>query len=298
MVRMRDRNREREKGGRRWLTQADIIKKYQVGGRSYEEARQISQEIIDGKENCPHMKVNHIRPHPNLPTRHDMRLFLIWDESYETSERDIVVEQLFEGQDDGEESKKKKKSSGSGKKNKKRKNMSSSSSDDDSDRDSDDSDSSESSSSSEGRKKNKKKNKKAKKDKTDKKTGKGKDKPQKEEASEEPQEEEEKPSAPPLPENPSSKARKKQLEKERKKQEREEQKERKRLENEEKKKQTAEVNKKKNAVKKAGFFVLRCVFVFVRREISKVCILNYKCSYHTNNAWILLRNLIIQNYKP
>lgn len=104
MVRMRETTEESQRGGRRWMTQADILAKYQ-NGRSYEDARDIAQEIVNGKESCPHMKVHHIRPHPNCPTRQDMRLFLVWDEEYETHKKDTVVESLFDCSDGGDKKK-------------------------------------------------------------------------------------------------------------------------------------------------------------------------------------------------
>ncbi|CAK9005243.1 Septin-type G domain-containing protein [Durusdinium trenchii] len=99
---MRERNTERTVGGRRWMTEADIVAKY-LPGRSLEEAKQIAREIVEGKEKDAHMKKTHIRPHPDAPLRLDMRLFLIWDESYETTERDVTVETLFECKDAGDD---------------------------------------------------------------------------------------------------------------------------------------------------------------------------------------------------
>ena len=108
------------------MTQADILAKYQ-NGRSYEDARDIAQEIVNGKESCPHMKVHHIRPHPNCPTRQDMRLFLVWDEEYETHSKDTVVESLFQCSD-GDGDKTSKNSKNKTKKPSKRRRSSSSSS--------------------------------------------------------------------------------------------------------------------------------------------------------------------------
>ena len=87
------------------MTEADIADKYSKG-RSMEEARQIAREIVEGKELCPHMRVAHVKPHPDAPLRSDMKLYLIWDESYETSTKDTVVESLFEVPDDDTKSKK------------------------------------------------------------------------------------------------------------------------------------------------------------------------------------------------
>ena len=141
VVRMRERTTERTKGGRRWLTEADIAEKYSKG-RTLEEAQTIAREIVASKDADPHQK-SCIKPHPELPLRKDMRLFLVWDESYETTTTDSIVESLFEQKDTDD---KKGKTGSSGHKRK----MASSDSDDDSE-------SSDSSSESDNHRKNKKK---------------------------------------------------------------------------------------------------------------------------------------------
>ena len=109
---MRERTKESQRGARRWLTQADIAAKYSAG-RTLEEAKRIAQEIVDGKETDHHMRTHHIRPHPDAPTNTSMRLFLIWDESLETTEKDSIVESLFQckDEDDQERGRKRKKDS-------------------------------------------------------------------------------------------------------------------------------------------------------------------------------------------
>ena len=260
IVRMRESRKDSMKGGRRWMTEADIANKY-LPGRTMGEAKTIAREIVQGKENCPHMKANHIKPHPNLPTRQDMRLFLVWDEAYETSQTDTVVESLFQCRDDGKDSKKGKHEK-SKKKDKKRKVPDSSSSDSESC----DSESSDSSSSSSQAKKKKKKKKK----KTSKKSacGKGgkkkagklapKPKPSKKESSsgscddDDEDEEDLTPSAASGKDTKKGQKEKKALEKERKQREKEAQKEVKRQEAEEKKEKTKMLTKKRSLVKKVG----------------------------------------------
>ena len=257
IVRMRESRKDSMKGGRRWMTEADIANKY-LPGRTMGEAKTIAREIVQGKENCPHMKANHIKPHPNLPTRQDMRLFLVWDEAYETSQTDTVVESLFQCRDDGKDSKKGKHEK-SKKKDKKRKVPDSSSSDSESC----DSESSDSSSSSSQAKKKKKK-------KTSKKSacGKGgkkkagklapKPKPSKKESSsgscddDDEDEEDLMPSATSGKDTKKGQKEKKALEKERKQREKEAQKEVKRQEAEEKKEKTKMLTKKRSLVKKVG----------------------------------------------
>lgn len=237
VVRMRERRKESTRGARRWMTKAHIALKYSPG-RTEEEARAIAQEICDAKEACPHMRHTHIRPHPDHPLRHDMRLFLVWDEDYEFKERDTVVDNLFMAKDDG--SKKKKKTDKKKSNGKKRKSTSSSKSSDEESSDSSESDSS--SSSSQKNKKNKKKN--AKKNKQGTRSKNKSTKPKKEQS-----EDDDKPEPPaPEPAGPSEKERKqqeKQQEKDRKKAE-------KKAEAEERKKETKAINLKKSAVRKAA----------------------------------------------
>ena len=234
---MRERTKESQRGARRWLTQADIAAKYSAG-RTAEEAKQIAQEIVDGKESDHHMKVHHIRPHPDAPTNSSMRLFLIWDESLETTEKDSIVESLFECKDeDDQDDGKKRKRDSKGKSKKKKARTSSSSGSSDSDVDSD-----SSSSSSHAKKKSKKSKTQAKKPKG--KQAKIGSDPGTEDAD-----------AKPLVPGTTEKTNKNQLkllEKERKAREKEESKEKKRLEQEEKKEQQKALQKKKSAVKKAG----------------------------------------------
>lgn len=258
IVRMRESRKDSMKGGRRWMTEADIANKY-LPGRTMGEAKTIAREIVQGKENCPHMKANHIKPHPNLPTRQDMRLFLVWDEAYETSQTDTVVESLFQCRDDGKDSKKGKHEK-SKKKDKKRKVPDSSSSDSESC----DSESSDSSSSSSQAKKKKKKKKTSKKSACGKggkkKAGKlaPKPKPSKKESSsgscddDDEDEEDLTPSAASGKDTKKGQKEKKALEKERKQREKEAQKEVKRQEAEEKKEKTKMLTKKRSLVKKVG----------------------------------------------
>lgn len=251
VVRMRETTEESQRGGRRWMTQADILAKYQ-NGRSYEDARDIAQEIVNGKESCPHMKVHHIRPHPNCPTRQDMRLFLVWDEEYETHKKDTVVESLFDCSDGGDKKKDKKTA-----KNKRKRQSSSSSS-------SSDSSSSKSSSSSHrgpgrgpGRKKNgKKASKTVAKNKNGSKAGKAKTVKASSDGSDD--EVDVTPAGTPSEPGKMTKAEerklKKDAEKKRKQEEREAEREIKRIKAEEKKQETKEKNKKRSGLKKARNF--------------------------------------------
>ena len=75
-------------GARRWMLRQDIIKKY-----GNDES--IADELIRKKESDPHLRKTQCRDHPELPERADLRLYLCWDESYETDKEDFVVEQLL-----------------------------------------------------------------------------------------------------------------------------------------------------------------------------------------------------------
>ena len=155
LVQMRQSTSTKKRGGRRWLTEGQIAQKY--------NSAEIAREIVKSKENCEFMKKSQIRAHEDLPDRQDLRLFLVWDESWEATETDLVVETLF----------KQRESSGKGSKKEKkdrRRKRSTSSSDSSSDSSSCGSDSSSSSAKKSKRKKRDKSNKgKDKKDKDKKK---------------------------------------------------------------------------------------------------------------------------------
>lgn len=238
---MRERTKESQRGARRWLTQADIAAKYSAG-RTLEEAKRIAQEIVDGKETDHHMRTHHIRPHPDAPTNTSMRLFLIWDESLETTEKDSIVESLFQCKDEDDQErgrKRKKDSKGKSKKRSARTSSSSGSSDSNGDSDS----SSSSSHAKKKSKKNKKPGKASKKGKAAVEKAKGSSDPGSEDA-------DTKPPGAGTTEKPNKKQIKL-LEKERKAREKEQSKEKKRLEQEEKKEQQRALQKRRNAVKKA-----------------------------------------------
>ena len=263
VLRMRESQSESVKGGRRWMTQADIVNKY-TPGRSPEDARDIAAEIVAGKESCPHMKVHHIRPHPNCPTRQDMRLFLVWDEEYETTSKDTVVESLFQCDDVDQGTNKSKTDKNKGKSRKKHASSSSSSV-------SSDPSSSQSSSSShrDRKKKDKKKGKKGAKPGSKSKNGSksGKTKPLKVSDESADEADGDNKVAPPEPTKLPSKAEerkaRKEAEKKRKQEEREVEKEKKRIKTEEKKQETKEKNQKRNAVKKANKTIYTHVIVAI-----------------------------------
>jgi len=234
---MRESSKESTVGGRRWMTESDIADKYSRG-RSMAEAQQIAREIVEGKENCAHMRVAHIKPHPDAPLRSDMKLYLIWDESYETSVKDSIVESLFELRDD--DSKKKGKSGKDGKSKGSKRKISASSSDSQSE--SDESESESSSASHRGKRKSAK---------TAKRRSRGK-KEKKEKPIKKKNDDEDQTGPVPVETDKDKKKRMKELEKEKKMREKEEAREKKRIETGEKKEKTKELNKKRSAVRKAG----------------------------------------------
>ena len=246
VIRMKQRTTERQKGGRRWMTKADIVSKY-APGRTESEAKSIAEEIVAHKEQTPDAK----RPHPDAPLNSEMTLYLVWDEQFESTEHDSVVEQLFRQKD----SSAKKASKGKGsKESKKRKASSSPENSEDSSEDSDRDDSSSSSSSTKRNKKQhdkkkKRKNTKNKKTKKGKTAKKDKGKKNKSESVSDVSDSEDKdPEA-------EEKEREKAAEKERKRAEAEAKKEAKRIETEQKKAANKEQNRKKGLVKKVGYGV-------------------------------------------
>eukprot|EP00435_Cladocopium_sp_Y103_P034615 s1799_g9.t1 len=104
LVRIRTKHSAKKRGGRRWMTQEQLATKYNCS--------QTAQEIVNAKESDPVLKKTQIRPHPELPNRADLRLYLCWDESVESDEQDTVVESLFSmfEDDGGRDSKRAKKS--------------------------------------------------------------------------------------------------------------------------------------------------------------------------------------------
>lgn len=95
LVRIRTKHSAKKKGGRRWMTQEQLATKYNCSFTA--------QEIVTAKESDPVLSKTQIRPHPELPNRKDLRLFLCWDESVETDEHDVVVESMFsQFEDDGD----------------------------------------------------------------------------------------------------------------------------------------------------------------------------------------------------
>ena len=153
LVRQRTIHSSKQVGGRRWFTWKQLADKYQ--------SEEVANEIVAVKESD---NKDQIRLHPELPDRKDLRLFLCYDESYETDVTDHVVESLFEVEDKSKDKKK-------GKKEKKGKKRSSSSQSDSESKSSSDSESSSSTQKSRVKngKKTKKDNKKKKKSKKDKK---------------------------------------------------------------------------------------------------------------------------------
>ena len=101
LVQMRESTSHKKRGARRWLTEGQIAQKY--------NSPEIAAEIVKSKENCDVMRKTQIRAHEDLPHRKDLRLFLVWDESWEATETDTVVEALFKQRDSSGEKQKKKK---------------------------------------------------------------------------------------------------------------------------------------------------------------------------------------------
>lgn len=81
---------ESRKGARRWMTKAQITKKY--------ESEEISREIImeKSKPEFSHQR----KPHPDLPNREDLMLYLVWDEESEEHLDSTILGNSFSATDD------------------------------------------------------------------------------------------------------------------------------------------------------------------------------------------------------
>ena len=108
-------------GGRRWMLRSDIVKKY--------GCEVTADEIIRSKESDPALLKTCVRDHPELKHRADLRLYLCWDESYETDKEDTTITKMLQLTDSGskrgrskekKERKDKKNSKGKDKKKRKR----------------------------------------------------------------------------------------------------------------------------------------------------------------------------------
>lgn len=148
VVQMKTINKTRRRGARKWMTKADLIKKY--------GSEDVAVAIIQGKESDKRLRDTQIRPHPEVPDRPEMQQYLCYDEESVVDQDDHIMSSLF-GQSDHDSTAKGKKS--------KRKKVASESSGSGEDGSSVSSASSADSSSSGKTKKNKKKKDKNKKDK-------------------------------------------------------------------------------------------------------------------------------------
>lgn len=228
LLRIRTTHSNKVKGARRWLTEQAIAEKY--------KSAEIAKEIVAAKLNCEVMRKTSVRPHPDMPHRKDLQLYLCWDESFETSEVDTVVESLFEQRSTSKDSK-------GDKKRKKSKRRSSSSSNSSYSSDASTSSSSSDSSAKKSKRKSKKnkdkKDKGSKKDKADRSKKKEQDAAKKAEQDRKKEEKEA---------EQERKREQKEAEQEKKKEQKEAEKEQKRLENERKK----ELRKADNEVRACG----------------------------------------------
>lgn len=75
-------------GARRWMLRADIVKKY--------GCEVTADELIHAKESDPALRRTQVRDHPELPKRADLRLYLCWDESFETDTEDVLISKMLE----------------------------------------------------------------------------------------------------------------------------------------------------------------------------------------------------------
>lgn len=146
VVRMRQSERTRKVGGRRWMTRQMIHERY---------GEELAQDIMQSKnKQDPERKGVMVKPHPDIDKE---SLFLCWDESFESTENDELIELMYEGWQGDKPGKSSKKNDSQSKKHSKKRKASSSSESDSSQS----SEESSSSSSASKKKKSKKKSRKA-----------------------------------------------------------------------------------------------------------------------------------------
>ena len=75
-------------GARRWMMRSEIVKRY--------GCEETADELILAKESDPTLFRTQVRNHPELPHRTDLRLYLCWDESYETDTEDVLITKMLE----------------------------------------------------------------------------------------------------------------------------------------------------------------------------------------------------------
>ena len=108
-------------GARRWMMRSEIVKRY--------GCEATADELILVKESDPTLLRTQVRNHPELPHRRDLRLYLCWDESYETDTEDVLISKMLEvAQKDSPRRGRSKEKKDHKKKDKKRKRSTSSSS--------------------------------------------------------------------------------------------------------------------------------------------------------------------------
>jgi len=108
-------------GARRWMMRSEIVKRY--------GCEATADELILVKESDPTLLRTQVRNHPELPHRRDLRLYLCWDESYETDTEDVLISKRLEvAQKDSPRRGRSKEKKDHKKKDKKRKRSTSSSS--------------------------------------------------------------------------------------------------------------------------------------------------------------------------
>eukprot|EP00438_Fugacium_kawagutii_P032080 Skav235380 [mRNA] locus=scaffold59:567469:568736:+ [translate_table: standard] len=91
--RILDKTTHSERGARVWLTRDQIAKKY--------DSWKVADEICDNKLADEKTKKELTKWHPDCPNA--MRLFLVWDSEIISTQKDLIVEDLFQATDDSDE---------------------------------------------------------------------------------------------------------------------------------------------------------------------------------------------------
>ncbi|CAJ1431308.1 unnamed protein product [Effrenium voratum] len=106
VLRFSTTQRETRRGGRRWLTRAQLCEKY--------GSAELAEEVIARKLGDDVLRKSQCKAHPEFPNNPSMQLYLVHDEEYETSEQDTQISALFEQRSsDGDRRRRKRKASSS-----------------------------------------------------------------------------------------------------------------------------------------------------------------------------------------
>ena len=95
LISIRTRKKDKKLGSRRWMTHAEIVKKY--------EDEKVASAIVAHKESLEgEDRKGSVRPHPDCP---ELSQYFVFDEEYESTETDTVLDSMFKAVEDSNKSK-------------------------------------------------------------------------------------------------------------------------------------------------------------------------------------------------